>query len=116
MRVIIAGSRDFKDYELLKNKCDKILKNQKNVLILSGKAEGADTLGEWYAKERGHTLIEFPAKWDKFGRSAGIKRNIEMSKNADALICFWDGSSKGSKHMISVAKEKNLKIRIILFK
>ena len=56
MKVIIAGSRDFNDYTSLKNKMDIILKNQKDVTIVSGTARGADKLGERYAGENHHKV------------------------------------------------------------
>jgi hypothetical protein len=53
--------------------------------------------------------------WDIFGKSAGYKRNEEMAKVADACVIFWDGKSKGTKHMIDIAKKYKLKLRIIMF-
>ena len=43
-KVIIAGCRDFADYELLKEECDFYLQNQKpeDIVIVSGHASGAD--------------------------------------------------------------------------
>ena len=115
MRVIIAGGRDFKNYELLKEKCQKILANQKEVIIISGGANGADKLGERFAKEFNLKLVQFLADWDKFGKSAGFIRNKEMADNADALVAFWDGVSKGTRHMIDLTKEKGLKVRVIRY-
>ena len=112
MKVIIAGSRDFDDYEVLRNYCDHVLQNQTDIEIVSGTARGADQLGERYAKERGYSVKQFPADWDKHGRSAGYIRNEEMAKYGDALIAFWNGNSKGTEHMINLAKQYNLKIRI----
>ena len=115
MKVIIAGSRDFKNYDLLVTKCDTFLKNQSNIQIVSGTANGADKLGEKYAREKGYSIKQFPADWDKFGKSAGYKRNKEMADYADSIIAFWDGKSKGTKHMIDLAEKSNLKIRIVKF-
>lgn len=116
MRVIIAGGRDFQDYGLLQTKCNNILKNIKGrITILCGKAKGADTLGEWYAKANMYDISYYPANWNKLGKAAGYIRNKEMAENADCLIAFWDGVSKGTKHMIDLAKEKGLKIRIIRY-
>lgn len=115
-RVIIAGSRDFSDYNLLREKCDRILSDQKNnhqIVIVSGTARGADRLGEKYAKERGYEVRQYPADWDAHGKSAGFIRNREMAKNADALIAFWDGQSKGTKLMIDLAKDHGLAVRVI---
>ena len=58
-RVIIAGCRDFNNYELLKEKCDHMLSKKKDthkVIVVSGHAAGADALGEVYASERGFGL------------------------------------------------------------
>lgn len=116
-KVIIAGSRDFNNYDLLVKKCDKILSQIDNKIeIVSGKASGADTLGENYAKDRGYPVEPFPADWNNLGKKAGYIRNEEMAKYADALIAFWDGESKGTKNMIELAKKYNLKTKVILFK
>ena len=119
-QIIIAGGRDFNDYTLLKNSCDKILSLAisagDEIEIISGTAKGADSLGERYAKEKGFKLTKFPAKWDEFGKRAGYIRNKEMADYAgekNALIAFWNKSSRGTKHMIDIAKNKNMHIRII---
>ena len=115
MRVIIAGGRTFNDYELLYQKCNEALSLQTEVEIVSGTAGGADRLGEKYAAEKGYPVKQFPADWEKFGKSAGYIRNEEMAKYADALICFWDGESRGSKHMIDIAKKYNLKVKVVSY-
>lgn len=111
-KCIIAGGRDFNNYDWLKEVCDKILANKENVEIVSGAAYGADLLGEKYAKERGYKLKRFPAQWEEHGKSAGYIRNTEMAEYADALIAFWDGQSKGTMHMINIAEEKGLLARV----
>lgn len=115
MKVIIAGSRDFSNYPLLKQRCDYYLQNHKNVTILCGKAKGADTLGEYYGIEKKFKIEYYPAKWDIHGKASGVIRNEEMAKNADALIAFWDGKSKGTEHMINLAKKHNLKVKVIYY-
>jgi len=115
MKVIIAGSRDFDDYNLLYKNCNNILSNQKEIEIVSGRARGADKLGEKYAKEKSLKLKLFPANWEKYGKKAGYLRNEEMAGYAKFLIVFWDGVSKGTKNMINIAKEKGLEIRIIKY-
>lgn len=115
-RVIIAGSHTFTDYPLLVQKCDNILsgiRRNSNIVIISGTARGADRLGEKYASERGFPIRRFPANWSRDGRAAGPIRNALMADNADALIAFWDGQSRGTKNMIDNAREKGLAVRII---
>jgi len=115
MKVIIAGGRDFNDYDLLCRKADKILSRQSEIEIVSGTARGADKLGERYAIEHGYLIKRFIPDWNYFGKKAGFIRNEEMAEYADALICFWNGKSKGAEHMINIAREKELKIRIIKY-
>jgi len=113
MKIIIAGSRNFTDYKKLCEVCDHILQDQTDIEIVSGAYyKGADKLGEQYAIERGYKIRQFPSNWKRFGRAAGPKRNEQMANYADALIAFWDGKSKGTKHMIELAKSKGLKINI----
>jgi hypothetical protein len=114
-RVIVAGGREFSNYALLRDKLDYALRNRLNegVTIVSGAARGADQLGERYAKERGYNIDSHPANWDEFGKSAGYIRNKEMAQSADALMAFWDGKSRGTKHMIDLAKQHGLKVIVI---
>lgn len=115
-RVIIAGGRNFTDYNLLKNKCGNILANKAathHIIIVSGTARGADSLGEQYAREHGYTIEQYPADWKTNGRAAGIIRNGQMANSADALIAFWDGESRGTKNMIDLARKKGLLVRVV---
>ena len=109
----MAGGRDFNNYKGLAASLDYLLKNViDDIEIVCGMARGADRLGEQYAKEHGYRIRYMPADWDTFGKSAGYKRNVQMAEYADALVAFWDGNSPGSKHMIKVAKEKKLDVRV----
>lgn len=115
-RVIVAGSRSFDDYAILEETLDYLFQNiTDNIQIVCGKARGADTLGEQYAHDRGYDIRYFPADWDHYGKSAGYRRNELMAQNADALVAFWDGESRGTKHMIDLAKKYHLKVRICKF-
>lgn len=113
MRTIIAGSRDFDDYELLKRTVTSLGWNITQVV--SGTARGADKLGEQWAHESGTDLIQFPADWDRYGKRAGPIRNEIMAENADACIIFWDGKSRGTANMISLAKKFKLQLVVIKY-
>jgi hypothetical protein len=114
-KVIIAGGREFSDYRLLKERCDHFLARQKNVVVISGCARGADMLGERWAYERGHDIMRMPADWEKHGKMAGRIRNVEMAKQAHAVIAFWDGESHGTKHMIETAVRNGLGLKVVRF-
>ncbi len=117
MKLIIAGGRNFTDYQTLCKVCDNLLQDQTNIEIVSGAYyKGADKLGEQYAKERGYKITYFPAHWKRYGKAAGPKRNQAMANYADALIAFWDGKSKGTKNMIDLAKNRDLKVKICSYK
>ena len=117
-RVVIAGCRDYNNYDEAKEFIDYSLsriRKENEIIIVSGGARGADALGERYAKENGFKIELYPAHWEKYGKSAGPKRNEQMAKVADCVICFWDKRSPGTKSMIGFAKEYNkpIKIKII---
>ena len=128
LRVIIAGSRDFNDFPKLMNSSIKILTeiskkrdDLDRIRIISGTARGADKLGEQYAKIAGYELSKFPADWDGLGKRAGYVRNAEMAKFASeddsygVLIAFWDGQSRGTKHMIDLANRYGLEVHVVNF-
>ena len=89
------------------------IQKENDIIILSGCANGADAIGERYAKENGLKVEKYPANWEKYGKSAGPRRNEEMANKCDYVICFWDGNSKGTKSMIDFAKKYKKPIRII---
>jgi len=115
-KVIIAGSRGFSNYKLLREKCNQYLREKRkdyNIIIISGGARGADFYGEKYAQDEGFPLEIYPANWNKFGKSAGFRRNEQMAEVADALIAFWDGKSHGTKHMIEIMENKKLLVKVV---
>ena len=118
MKIIIAGGRDFtteEHYELLKEVCSKTLSKCTNIEIVSGGAQGADALGERFAKEFNYDIKLFPANWKEHGRAAGPIRNREMAEYANALIAFWDNKSRGTKNMIEEAKKRDLQVKVQIY-
>lgn len=130
IRIIIAGGRDFNRYGMLcKSVADTIVEMaykrkitpESNIKIISGRARGADQLGEGFAEEFGYECVKFPAKWDELGKRAGYVRNVEMAKYAKSddaygvLIAFWDRKSKGTEHMIDIAKKYGLETHIFTY-
>lgn len=117
--VIIAGSRDFaseEHYALLKRTMDEfVAKNGRPVYIISGGARGADSLGERYAKENSIAVKHFIPDWDKYGKRAGMLRNKDMARNADALVVFWDGASRGTRNMIESAYNLRLEVVLVMY-
>lgn len=111
MKTIIAGSRGVADFSLLKEVIAEV--DWEITTILSGTARGVDQMGEQYARDNKIPLERYPANWNLYGKSAGFRRNEQMAIHADALIALWDGESRGTKHMIDLAKKHNLKIHVL---
>lgn len=113
MKLIIAGSRSFDDYELLTEQLDEICAKYDITEIVSGTARGADTMGELYAIAHDIPVKRFPADWNRYGKSAGYRRNEQMAQYADACICFSVDNSRGTEHMINLSKQYRLKLRVV---
>lgn len=113
MRTIVAGSRGITDYGLVQSYLDLIHTTDWPITeVVSGTAKGPDQFGEWWAAHRGVVVRRFPADWLGNGRAAGVIRNVEMARYAEALVAFWDGKSRGTKHMIDVARARGLRVAV----
>jgi hypothetical protein len=126
MKVIVAGSRHIQDYQLVSQVISNTINKYdiKVTEIVSGCANGPDTLGEQWAIENGIKVEAFPAEWDditvpnalirtnkwdkEYNARAGFQRNERMAEYGDVLIAIWDGKSNGTKDMIERAKEHGL--------
>ena len=109
----IVGSRTFKDYDLMDATLGRV--NSNIVKVVSGGAKGADRLGAVWAKKHGILVDEYIPNWSMYGKSAGFKRNQSIVDASDALMAFWDGTSKGTKHSIDLAKKKGIPYHIVRF-
>jgi len=115
-KVIVAGGRKFSGAARMAEKLDTYLANHMgDAMILSGGAIGADRMGESYAHKRELECIRIPAPWDELGKSAGYVRNDFMAQHADACIVFWDGKSRGTKHMIDCSIKRRIPLRVITY-
>lgn len=114
MKVIIAGGRDFTNFNTVRDAIEA--SGFEITEVVSGMAKGVDTLGEVYALGKNIPVVGFPADWSKNGRAAGPMRNKEMAEYADALIAVWDGVSKGTANMIMQARRNGLDVFIYLVK
>ena len=73
MKLIIAGSRTFTDYQLL---CQTLAPERHRITqVLTGGARGADQLGYRWAWKHQVKHQLFRADWERFGKSAGVRRN-----------------------------------------
>lgn len=109
MKVAVIGSRGL----TVDNLGDYLPENTTE--IISGGAKGIDACAKEYANANGIRLMEFLPEYEKYGKNAPLKRNITIIENADLVIAFWDGKSRGTKFVIDKCQAlgKNLQVIII---
>lgn len=83
-------------------------------VVVSGAARGPDSWGVIAAKSAGHAVEEIPADWDRHGKAAGFLRNTTIAEQADAVLAFWDGKSRGTLDTITKAHELG-KLVVVVF-
>jgi RNAse (barnase) inhibitor barstar len=110
MKLAIVGSRSFTDYERFRELLKDFSIENKELAskvdsFISGGARGTDSLAESLAKHLDLPIEIIQARWDVYGRSAGMIRNKELVSKCDYLIAFWDGKSKGTANSIELCKQ-----------
>lgn len=114
MKVLVCGSRTWTSVEQTK-KAYKVLDEISPTWIISGGAAGADRIAELYARGKSIPVTILVPDWNKYGRSAGYKRNIQMlDMEPDCVVAFWDSQSRGTKHTIDEAKKRGIRTEVIL--
>jgi len=118
MKTIIAGSRTITSREIVQKAIRLAQSTGVEITeVVSGKARGIDTLGEEWARANNIPVAEFPVRstdWKRYGKRAGYLRNQQMGEYADALIAIWDGKSRGTGHMIDIAGNLGLLVRVFI--
>lgn len=112
MKVAVIGSRSFVDSDILTERLDAFHAISPITLVISGGARGADSLAEAWAKKKGIATKIFYPDWEKHGKRAGFLRNQDICEEADHIIAFWDGESKGTKHSLNLSKNLGKQVTI----
>lgn len=107
MKLLIAGSRSIKDFDLSPHISDEV------DTIISGGAEGIDSLAELYADKNRLSKFIVRPRYELYGRAAPVKRNKQMVDMADAVLIIWDGHSKGTMHTVKYAQKENKPLTLI---
>lgn len=118
MKLIVAGGRDFVNTQVMITVLMDLVEKGKidpNPELVCGMARGADILAFRLWKSANMQIHVFRAEWDTYGKSAGFRRNKEMGEFADAAVCFWDGKSKGTKHMIDIMNRLNKPVYVVRY-
>ena len=107
MKLLIAGSRSIKDFDFTPYIPEDVTE------IISGGADGIDTLAEKYADKHKLSKHILRPEYSKYGKAAPILRNHVMVDLADAVLIIWDGRSRGTLSTINYAKEKDKELTLI---
>lgn len=110
MRVAVVGSRNLSVSDL-----GAYLPGD-TTEIVSGGARGIDTCAKEYALANGLKLTEFLPEYERYGRSAPLKRNLQIVNYADMVIAFWDGKSRGTKYVMDQCRQQNKTLTVYLSK
>jgi hypothetical protein len=110
MKCIIAGSRSITSYQTVKAAIESCPWLSEVTEVVTGGAQGVDTLGDNWAWVNKLDRTIMKASWEKYGKAAGVIRNWRMAAYADACIVIWDGKSPGSRNMLETAKSRKLKV------
>ena len=111
MRVLVCGGRNYENYSLVERRLSSLLPKLK--MIIHGAATGADSPAQRFAEENEIPVIQFPARWDLYGRAAGPIRNQEMLEIGcpDLVMAFPGG--RGTAGMVRLARMANVKVEEI---
>jgi len=112
MKVLVCGDRHWKNEKIIERELKKL---PPDTTIIHGAAKGADNIAGNTALRLGLRVEAFPAEWKKYGRSAGPIRNRKMlDQNPDLVLAFHEdlSSSKGTKHMVQIAREKGVPVKL----
>lgn len=107
--LLVAGSRSIDDTMMVHIHLDNVLANldikyKQAVTIISGGANGVDSIAAKYAAANNLAFLEYPADWEGYGPAAGPIRNATMVKHCDSAALFWDGRSKGTLNTLELLR------------
>lgn len=109
MKLMVSGSRGVTDSLYVSVVLFKMVNDIDHINV--GNAKGVDQFVIGFAKYYGIPFTVFHPDWKK-GRGAGLKTNLDMLNNSDALLAFHDGKSTGTKHAIDNARKMGMPVTV----
>lgn len=121
MKLLICGSRSAPTgldavERLGKHLRDLGLESPWPKAVVSGGAQGGDTLGEQYAEAVGLPVERLVPDWKQHGKRAGFLRNLAMLDAIEpdgVVVAVWDGVSRGTRMTIAAARKRGLRVHVL---
>lgn len=113
-RVAIVGSREFHSADLVPHVLSRLLEQNGPFAVISGAAQGVDSLAAKWGNQNNLEVVEYPADWANDDKSAGVKRNAQIIGDCDCVLAFWDGISVGTADSIKRARKAGLPLQVFL--
>lgn len=114
MRVLCCGDRNWTSYKIIRRELEKL---DDYTTVINGRANGADSIAAYIARQLNYPVMDFPADWNFYGRAAGPIRNKQMLDEGkpDLVLAFHTDikNSKGTKNMIEQAEKRGIKVILI---
>ncbi len=109
-RVLITGSRDWEDWELINQDLTNLLDVfDEALVVIHGGARGADTFAEETCVRWGIKYERHVAKWNELGKRAGYVRNAEMvAAGANLCLAYIKNNSRGATMCAELAEKAGI--------
>lgn len=114
MRVLVTGSRDWHDVDVVFAALSEVCTEVGTVVVHGDCPTGADRIAsDWCQTQRDIFEEKHPANW-KFGKSAGPIRNQHMvDLGADICLAFPLPESRGTRHCMTAAAKAGIPVRVV---
>ena len=109
MKLAIIGSRQLQIDDLRKYLPDGVSE------IVTGGARGVDTCAMQYAEAHSIVLKTFLPDYQRYGRAAPLRRNLQIIEYTDKVLAFWDGESRGTRYVINECRQRGIPICVYLY-
>jgi hypothetical protein len=116
-RILVTGSRDWDDGELIAWQLglaagDGSRAGRRVIVVHGACPTGADPVADRLARDHGFEVEPHPADWAARGPSAGPIRNREMVEaGADVCLAFIRGGSRGATGCADMAERAGIPVR-----
>ena len=108
MKIAVVRSRGLTRFD-----CGRINARIGDVIV-SGGARGVDSIAAAWARRRGIPVIEHKPDYARYGKAAPHVRNDLIVAEADRVVAFWDGRSRGTQSTIRKALKHGKPVDIVM--